>query len=1345
MIHLPACFSPRRISRLVIRWTLISLLLIAVRSGDLQAQDKRPSFPRARPDEIGLSTAALDRITAMLESEVADGRIAGAVVCLARHGRLGYFEAVGRRDIAAHLPMETNTIFRIASMTKAITSAGILMLHEDGQLALHDPVSKFVPAFANARVLTDVEGSDISTIAADCVPTVRQLLTHTSGLTYGWAGPKKLDTIYRRHGIPDWFVPTNESIADRVDRIAKVPLKFQPGSNWDYGVSTDVLGHVIEVVSGLTLDQFFRERFFRPLRMNDTYFYLPDNKTDRLAALYTSDGKGPLEQVSNRPVIAGFLRFSADYCLDQDGRFYSGGGGLVSTTSDYLRFLQMLLNGGELDGVRVMRHTTVAQMTKNHIGNLQLPFAGHGDGFGLGFGVVTDRGASSDDASVGSFSWGGIFNTYFWVDPQEQLIGVLMTQLFPYSHLNLREEFKHLAYQAIDDSGFQRVYWYEKGEEHANPHFNRRQLRVNAPEVSVHPTFAGRSEPRSSGMARILIDEDLRSIRRADLYTEIWGGHPGTTKKRVSINGRTLLAIPEVGTTKNHCTHQYPSFNLRPIDLVNGHNSLQFACDQGETFWGHYIVDNAALEIGITRTDQRLRQAKLANFSVKIEATPVESGEGYVLQLQGPPEHLTAIASVDYQSKCFGFDENGNRWRTDWHGMTKGRRPYGTLGSSEKQPFRVVWDTMLVPAQEKVAVRATIRFKHLPNVVYRTAPQNGLSIEKPDTEQVTLHASRDLPVKFWSRAGQRKQCTIELDVDPGDVLAAELNVVTWTGGAGQVTDYFTLNGQHFPVAEGSDHSLVYSRLPVAPSLLRRGTNTIVLHSDTEHHGIEIMLPGPTLVVRHREAGPVRLTTSAQDESAGNLDCYKIETPQATYYLDKVGAGLSSLIDRDGNDWLSFRPEAGTGAGGEYRGFPNAVFKEAGSYFHPRNAGTDPCVTIVEEVRPQRVVISALSGNGLWAGRYEFTPDACIFTLTKMPMDHKYWILYEGTPGGEYDDDDWWMTSSQANRQSLLSKHESDIDGPEWIAFGDKKLDRTLFLSHLTDDPHPDCFYQMQKKMTVFGFGRDGMQKFLDSVPESFSIGLVESTDHEVVGRKVAAVRESKLERERQPRSSPHESNAELSRRRALEQFALTAQGNAAAGKQLFFKDLRTRCSTCHRVNQNGGQVGPNLSKIGGKFDRPHLIESLIQPSQQIVEGYRTLVVVLDDGTVVAGVVKSRDDHSMTLVEANSQLRTIDSREIDEQMETSVSMMPEGLPDLLSPQEFTDLIAYLETLRTGNAQFGSDVSGPIQIPNGFEITTVTTRLTGATALETLPDGRILVCEQPVRYESSKTASCCRLPW
>jgi hypothetical protein len=242
-------------------------------------------------------------------------------------------------------------------------------------------------------------------------------------------------------------------------------------------------------------------------------------------------------------------------------------------------------------------------------------------------------------------------------------------------------------------------------------------------------------------------------------------------------------------------------------------------------------------------------------------------------------------------------------------------------------------------------------------------------------------------------------------------------------------------------------------------------------------------------------GNIRFTENAVDDSAGGLACYRIETPTATYFLEKSGAGLSSLLDRDGNDWLSFNPQAGSGSSGEYRGFPNAIHKQDGSYFHPKNANTDPSTPQVEHVDPQRVTITAVSGNGTWACRYDFLATHCTFTMTRMPARYKYWILYEGTPGGQFDDTDWWMTSAVAQRRTMLTQHQGDIPAPEWIAFGDARLSRALFLLHQADDPHPDTFYQMEHKMTVFGFGRRDLDKFLDTVPRSFSIGFLETTNH----------------------------------------------------------------------------------------------------------------------------------------------------------------------------------------------------------------------------------------------------------
>lgn len=239
---------------------------------------------------------------------------------------------------------------------------------------------------------------------------------------------------------------------------------------------------------------------------------------------------------------------------------------------------------------------------------------------------------------------------------------------------------------------------------------------------------------------------------------------------------------------------------------------------------------------------------------------------------------------------------------------------------------------------------------------------------------------------------------------------------------------------------------------------------------------------------------------ADSTTAGDLPAYRIVTPTATYVLEKTGAGLSSIIDRDGHDWLSFDPQPDSRAAGEYRGFPNAVHQQAGNYFHPKNKATDPATTTVLYAGPDRVTITAVSQNSLWESRYDFLPSHCTFTMSRMPRDKRYWILYEGTPGGQYDDSDWWFTSAQDLRQPLTTPHEGDIPAPEWIAFGDERLNRVLYLLHHTDDDKPDCFYQMNRQMTVFGFGRRDIEKYLEKVPDSFTIGFLETTNHADVNR-----------------------------------------------------------------------------------------------------------------------------------------------------------------------------------------------------------------------------------------------------
>lgn len=248
---------------------------------------------------------------------------------------------------------------------------------------------------------------------------------------------------------------------------------------------------------------------------------------------------------------------------------------------------------------------------------------------------------------------------------------------------------------------------------------------------------------------------------------------------------------------------------------------------------------------------------------------------------------------------------------------------------------------------------------------------------------------------------------------------------------------------------------------------------------------------------------LKIVIHGTDESAGGVPCYIIQAPFATYFLEKEGLGLSSMLDRDGVDWIGFHKQEGSRAAGEYRGFPNAVHQQDGNFFHPKNKNTEISPSRIDYMGPERITILGTSTNGNWECKWDFYPLHCTFTMTKMPVNYKYWILYEGTPGGRYDDTDWWMTSAVKEKTPLTVTHEGDIPAPEWIAFGDPNFNRMIFLLHHEDDDEIDRFYQMEQQMTVFGFGRKGIEKFLKTVPQSFSIGFLETTNHADIGREMS--------------------------------------------------------------------------------------------------------------------------------------------------------------------------------------------------------------------------------------------------
>jgi CubicO group peptidase (beta-lactamase class C family) len=405
------------------------------------------------PAEVGLDAERLGRIDGTFARYVDDGRLAGYLVTVSRHGKLAHVSGYGTRDREEGLPVESDTLWRIYSMTKPITSVAAMMLYEEGALQLTDPVSKFIPSFADLRVYTGGSDQNPLTVPAAEPMRVWHLLTHTSGLTYGFHRVHPVDAVYRAAGFDGAGGASALDLAQTCDAWAALPLLFQPGAEWNYGVSTDVLGRVVEVASGQSLDEFFAERILRPLGMTDTTFWVEDDRAPQLAALY---GVGPRR---------GLVRLGSPWDNARvKPAMLSGGGGLVSTAADYHRFLQLLLDrpdspAGELEGVRLLGPRTVRYMGRNHLpGGVDIATFGralyaespmHGSGFGLGFAVVTDPAALKVDCSAGELSWGGAASTAFWLDQSEGLTVSFFTQLMPSNSLPLRAQLRQLVYQSF--------------------------------------------------------------------------------------------------------------------------------------------------------------------------------------------------------------------------------------------------------------------------------------------------------------------------------------------------------------------------------------------------------------------------------------------------------------------------------------------------------------------------------------------------------------------------------------------------------------------------------------------------------------------------------------------------------------------------------------------------------------------------------------------------------------------------------------------------------------------------------------------------------------------------------
>lgn len=399
----------------------------------------------ASPEAAGFSSQRLNRIDTVLKEYVDQGRMNGAVAMIVHDGKIAYYKSFGYNDVDTKTPLPKDDIFRIASQTKAITSVAIMMLYEEGKFMLDDPVSEFIPEFKHPRVLDKYNKADTTytTVPAKREITIRDLLTHTSGIGYAQVGSPEANAIYAKAGIVGGIGVDKIILADKMKLLGHMPLFHQPGEKWTYGLNIDLLGYLVEVVSGMNLNDFFRKRIFEPLGMKDTYFYLPKEKYNRLAMLYTEDSatKKAVKMKEKINVSGDMYR---DYPKMQ-GTYYSGGGGLSSTIYDYAIFLQMLLNGGEYNGKRLLSRNSVRMMTMNQIGDLNRG----PNKFGLGFGITTEKGSAVLPTQEGTFEWGGMFGTTYWVDPKEKLIGLIYRNIWPTSWGNLGNLYKVLVYQAM--------------------------------------------------------------------------------------------------------------------------------------------------------------------------------------------------------------------------------------------------------------------------------------------------------------------------------------------------------------------------------------------------------------------------------------------------------------------------------------------------------------------------------------------------------------------------------------------------------------------------------------------------------------------------------------------------------------------------------------------------------------------------------------------------------------------------------------------------------------------------------------------------------------------------------
>ncbi|MBN8575866.1 MAG: beta-lactamase family protein [Cytophagales bacterium] len=429
----------------MIRCLAFFVLLFLANGCETSTRNKSVILTPGAPESGGFSSARLARLDSGMADWVKKKWINGSVALIARNGKIVFHKAYGYNDLDSKSPLDKNGIFRIASQTKAITTVAAMILWEEGKFAIDDPVSKFIPSFANQGVLDKYEPKDttFTTVPAKRLITIRDLLTHTSGIGYPGIGTPEANAIYAKYQTTGGVGVAEQNLSEVMTQLGTLPLLFQPGERWMYGLNTDLLGYLVEVWSGMTLEAFFTERIFNPLGMKDTYFNLPQEKSSRLVNFFQDDGT----EIKKQNKVFGTLDLNFPLIKHS---YFSGGGGLSSTIYDYAIFLQMLLNEGEYNGTRLLARNTVRLMTMNQIGELFVNPATDTK-FGFGFALVTEKGSRLTPSQEGTYSWGGVFSTTYWVDPKEKLIVLLYRQMWGAHISDTDKAFRPLVYQAINE------------------------------------------------------------------------------------------------------------------------------------------------------------------------------------------------------------------------------------------------------------------------------------------------------------------------------------------------------------------------------------------------------------------------------------------------------------------------------------------------------------------------------------------------------------------------------------------------------------------------------------------------------------------------------------------------------------------------------------------------------------------------------------------------------------------------------------------------------------------------------------------------------------------------------